>query len=161
MNVICPHCKNENDFSPYQIKQVSNEFFCLFCGELSFFTPNKQKLVIPTEKERNEYFENDVDDLNFLPVIEKKDIRFNISTYDKGEWNDKDENFYEAERYFLMMFLKFGIIPQVGDIIRPKQKKGKMFAPEFVVISREWALDDYEELIIIVTPKENYFKLFN
>lgn len=166
MRIQCPHCKSSSD-DTFHYRQVKGEpYWCGICGELSFFK-TKSSLRKLSAKERNEFYEKHegLKSDNWLPNIKKKDICFDVVTWLDGVFNPYEHqiNFYEAERLLRLQYHQYGTMPQVGDFItgatiaEPDKRQEK----DFVVIGKQWGLDDCNEWKVFVIPEDEYLKKYS
>lgn len=161
----CPRCKREIKYGIWFDHKKYKILWCKFCAEPH--TIKNGNLIKPSKKQLDELYNDDnemdyMDNPTWLPQFSKDDIYFRINIYDNGFYNPYHRNFDFEERKITMMYHKFGIIPQCGDIIESVEEPADndLLDKDFVVISKQWGLDDFSECTIIVMPQNKYYEKF-
>lgn len=179
--VNCPHCGAQEQH--WMMKEYINNhyFWCNHCGELSVYDTHKElteatdKDVFirkPTKQERSIIYNGDPDQEKklsshmWLPQIDKEDIKFEIALAEIEDANNNNGlyDFREAERYLKLLFHKMGTMPMVGDVVTGRGKVPKSVGPNgykdydytFVIISRRWGLNDFEEMHLFVVHADKW-----
>lgn len=96
--------------------------------------------------------------------VKKEDISFEICAYIDGCFNNPnapDHTFKDAADYLLMLYKNTGYMPQYGDSIWCDRSYNRTPIPmedRFVIVSKDFALDDYCTITLCVVPEEVFYK---
>lgn len=157
----CPYCLKTKEKRPLHRHKKGDAYWCVFCAKPSFFS-SKSTLVKKTKPQLQKFYEDGkyLDSEYWLPEFEKNEIRFVVVIFDEC-YNPYHRNFKFSERYITMMYHKFGIMPQVGDVIESEEKQeNKILNEEYIVIGKQWGVNVFNECLLIVVPEEHYLKNF-
>lgn len=120
------------------------------------------------EKKAEEINEDEFD-MNDIVVTPDK-ISITITAYIDGQFNNPgvvNLEFEDAEIYFNNLYKTTGYLPQYGDglesdVVASKKGGSKYWsAHRFIVVSKQFMVDDYLEINIIVIPERVFFNKFS
>lgn len=155
----CCSCKEKSkDFFIHQ-KKDGDLYYCVYCGELSAYRNNMSELVEPTDKELHCFLDKDDNCREIIPTLTKKRLNFTIYTIKDGYINYYNTDFFETERFLKVQYIQLGIIPNIGDFIGGYNKDTKTTDEErYVIVQRDFCIDDYETIHLTVVPEHEWFK---
>ncbi len=165
-NLKCRKCKRRSIHR--RLIEENGVVFCEFCGaDYNVVRTLLGRLSLRRCKhwEDESIIEREDWCRKMIPEIDRDELNFEIRLHHELHHVLPDYRFDEYERYLKVLYIQAGYFPQVGDLVEaesyriPNQGRQELSYPDykdFVIISRQFGVDDYSTLSLFVVPECAY-----